>query len=82
MDCVSLGIVVVQMKVYYREPTLLELMNDAVRDSATGNTKPIEYFELNTDELNSYYSYFDRSIKKDNTIDYSYKGITIKVTHE
>jgi hypothetical protein len=69
------------MKVYYREPTLLELMNDAVRDSATGNTKPIEYFELNTDELNSYYSYFDRTIIN-KIIHYSYKGIPIKVSDE
>lgn len=63
------------MKIHYREPTLLELMNNAIRDSM----KPIDYFDLTGEELNSYYSNFDRAAGKDNKISYSYKGIPIKV---
>jgi hypothetical protein len=63
------------MKIHYRKSTLIEQMADAI---ATAK-KPIEYFELTSDELNSWYSYLDRSTKKDNTVDYSYKGIPIKV---
>ena len=62
------------MKIHYRAPTLLEQMNDAIRDSK----KPIDYFELTGEELNSYYSNFDRATNKDQT-QYSYKGIAIKV---
>jgi hypothetical protein len=66
------------MKIHYRKPTLIEQMTDAIADTK----QPIEYFELTPDELNSYYSYFDKSTKNDNTIDYSYKGIIIKVSNE
>jgi hypothetical protein len=63
------------MKIHYRKPTVLEQMTDAVCDSK----KPIDYFELTSEELNSYYSNFDRATGKDGTIAYSYKGIPIKV---
>ena len=62
------------MKIHYREPTVLEQMADAIRDSK----KPIDYFELTSEEINSNYSNFDRTIK-DKIIYYSYKGIAIKV---
>jgi len=62
------------MKIYYREPTVLEVMNDAIRDSK----KPIDYFELTSDELNSYYSNFDKTNSGTDTT-YSYKRIPIKV---
>ena len=62
------------MKIHYRKATVLEQMADAIRDSK----KPIDYFELTSDELNSNYSNFDRTIK-DKIIYYSYKGIEIKV---
>ena len=65
------------MKIHYRKPTLLELMNDAIRDSK----KPIDYFELTGNELNSNYSNFDRTIKN-KIIYYSYKGIEIKVLQD
>lgn len=68
------------MKIYYRKPTLIEQMKDAISNSSSG--KPIDYFELTSNELNSCYSYFDKNTKKDNTVEYSYKGITIKVTNE
>jgi len=76
LDCVSLGRLV-EMKIHYRDPTLLELMTDAI----SAGKKPIDYFELNSDELNSNYSNFDRTIK-DKVIHYSYKGIPIKVSDE
>ena len=68
-----------EMKIHYREPTVLEQMNNAINVSAEANRKPIEYFELNGEELNSYYSNFDRTTGKDGEIFYSYKGIVIKV---
>jgi hypothetical protein len=64
------------MKIHYRKPTLLELMSDAV--STANVKKPIEYFELTSEELSACYSSFDRSIK-DKIIYYSYKGIPVKV---
>jgi hypothetical protein len=65
------------MKVHYRKPTLLELMDDAI--SVANSKKPIKHFELNSDELSSCYSSFDKINHKDNVISYSYKGIPIKV---
>jgi hypothetical protein len=67
------------MKIHYREPSLLEQMNEVI--SASSNKKPVDYFELTSDELNSNYSNFDRTIK-DKIIHYSYKGIPIKVSDE
>jgi hypothetical protein len=43
--------------------------------------KPIDYFELSSEELNANYSNFDRTIKN-KVIHYSYKGITVKVADE
>ena len=62
------------MKIHYRKPTVLEQMADAIRDSK----KPIDYFELTGEELNTNYSNFDRTIK-DKIIHYSYKGVPVKV---
>ena len=73
MDCFSLGRLV-EMKIHYRKPTVLEQIADAIRDSK----KPIDYIELTSEELNSYYSNFDRTIK-DKIIYYSYRGIPVKV---
>lgn len=74
MDCVSLGIMVVQMKIHYRRPTVLEQMSDAIRDSK----QPIDYFELDAEEFNANFSNFDKN-NSGSTVSYSYKGITIKV---
>ena len=73
MDCFSLGRLVA-MKIHYRKPTVLEQMTDAIRDSK----KPIDYFELTSEELNANYSNFDRTVK-DKVIHYSYKGVPVKV---
>ena len=53
-------------------------MNNAINVSAEANRKPIDYFELTSEELNANYSNFDRTIK-DKIIHYSYKGIPLKV---
>jgi hypothetical protein len=63
------------MKIHYRKSTILEQMADAIRDSK----KPIECFEITSEELNSNYSNFDRSSNNNNIVQYSYKGIPIKV---
>jgi hypothetical protein len=62
------------MKIRYREPTVLEQMRDAIRDSK----KPIDYFELTSEEINANYSNFDRTVKN-KIIYYSYKGVPVKV---
>jgi hypothetical protein len=62
------------MKIRYREPTLIEQMNEVI-DTAK---KPIDYFELSGEEFNANYSNFDRTIQ-DKVIHYSYKGIPIRV---
>jgi len=67
------------MKIHYRDPTVLEQMNNAINVSAESNRKPIDYFELTGQELDSHYSNFDKTAGKDNKISYSYKGIAIKV---
>jgi hypothetical protein len=67
------------MKIHYREPTLLEQMNEVIDSSS--NKNPVDYFELTSDELNSNYSKFDRTIIN-KIIHYSYKGIPIKVSDE
>jgi hypothetical protein len=66
------------MKIHYREPTVLEQMNNAIRVSNESNKKPIDYFELTSEEINANYSNFDRTIK-DKIIYYSYKGVPVKV---
>jgi hypothetical protein len=54
-------------------------MNNAIKVSDEANRKPIDYFELTSQELNSNYSNFDKTTGKDNTTAYSYKGVAIKV---
>ena len=66
------------MKIHYRKPTILEQMNNAIAVSNEPNVKPIDYFELSSEELNANYSNFDRTIKEKVT-HYSYKGVPVKV---
>jgi hypothetical protein len=65
------------MKIKYRKPTLIEQMNEAI-DTAT---QPIDYFELSQAEFQSVFNNLDKTNSK-NTVAYSYKGITIKVSNE
>jgi hypothetical protein len=66
------------MKIHYRKPSLVEQMNNAIAVSNEPNVKPIDYFELTSEELNANYSNFDRTIKE-KVIHYSYKGVPVKV---
>jgi hypothetical protein len=67
------------MKIHYRKPTLLEQMNNAIAVSNEPNVKPIDYFELTSEELNANYSNFDRSSQSGGDTQYSYKGVPIRV---
>jgi hypothetical protein len=66
------------MKIHYREFTLIEKMQIAIRDSK----KPILYFEITQKEFDANYSRFDRSQQQDNSCTYSCKGIEIKVKNK
>lgn len=66
------------MNIYYREPTLIEQMNDAISDCAISK-KHIDYFELSRKELDANHSSFDKTTKNGVNFTYSYKGIQIKV---
>jgi hypothetical protein len=74
VDRVSLG-GLVEMKIHYRKPSLIEEMQAAI----VASKEPIDYFELTPEEFNQYFSSFDKSFQRDNTVQYQFKGILIKV---
>ena len=78
MDCVPMG-GVVEMKIHYRKPSLVEQMNNAIAVSNGPNAKPIDYFELNQEEFSRHFSDFDKSHQHNGNTQYSFKGIPIKV---
>ena len=78
MDCVPLG-GLVEMKIHYRKPSLVEQMNNAIAVSTGTNAKPIDYFELNQEEFSQHFSNFDKSHQQDGNTQYSFKSIPIKV---
>ena len=63
------------MKIHYREPDLLEEMRRAIADSK----EPIDHFELTPEEFNQHCSSFDKSFQKDNSVQYMFRGIPVKV---
>lgn len=65
------------MKVRYRDPTLVEQMTEVIATSK----RPIDYFELSQREFQSVFNNLDKT-KSGNTMTYSFKGITIKVSDE
>ena len=69
----------VEMKIHYRKPTLLEQMDLAIRDCNSPDTKPIDHFELTQKEFNQHFSSFDKSHQQDGNTQYSFKSIPIKV---
>jgi hypothetical protein len=75
MDRVSLGRLV-EMKIHYRKPNLLEEMQTAIANSK----EPIDHFELTPEEFNQHFSSFDKSFQKDNSVQYLFRGILLKVT--
>ena len=66
------------MKIHYRKPDLLEEMKKAIADSK----EPIDYFELTPEEFNQHFSSFDKSFLRDNSVQYMFRGIPLKVNHE
>ena len=64
------------MKIHYRKPDLLEEMQTAIANSK----EPIDYFELTPEEFNQHFSSFDKSFQKDNSVQYLFRGILLKVT--
>jgi hypothetical protein len=63
------------MKIHYRKVSLLEEMQTAIATSKD----PIDHFELTQEEFNQYFSSFDKSFQKDNSVQYMYRSIPIKV---
>jgi hypothetical protein len=63
------------MKIHYRKPDLLEEMKAAIADSK----EPIDYFELTPEEFNQHFSSFDKSFQRDNSVQYMFRGIPVKV---
>ena len=63
------------MKIHYRKPNLLEEMLKAIDDSQ----EPIDHFELTHEEFNQWYSSFNKTVQRDNSVQYMFRGILIKV---
>ena len=63
------------MKIHYRKPDLLEEMKKAIADSK----EPIDHFELTPIEFNQHFSSFDKSFQQDNSVQYMFRGIPLKV---
>jgi hypothetical protein len=66
------------MKIHYRKPDLLEEMKKAIADSK----EPIDHFELTPEEFNQHFSSFDKSFLRDNSVQYMFRGIPLKVNNE
>jgi hypothetical protein len=68
----------VAMKIHYRKPDLLEEMKRAIADSK----EPIDHFELTPEEFNQHFSSFDKSFLRNNSVQYMFRGIPLKVNNE
>ena len=66
------------MKIHYKKPNLLDEMRKAIATSK----EPIDHFELTAEEFNQYYTFFDKSFLKDNSVQYVFRNIPIKVNNE
>jgi hypothetical protein len=66
------------MKIHYKKPSLIDEMRQAIASSK----EPIDHFELTSEEFNQYYSRFDKSFQLDNSVQYQFRGIAIKVSNE
>ena len=66
------------MKIHYRKPDLLEEMKRAIADSK----EPIDHFELTPEEFNQHFSSFDKSFLRNNSVQYMFRGIPLKVNNE
>ena len=66
------------MKIHYKKPNLLDEMKQAIATSK----EPSDHFELSTEEFNQYYTFFDKAFLRDNSVQYMFRSIPIKVNHE
>ena len=66
------------MKIHYRKPDLLEEMKQAIANSKD----PIDHFELTSEEFNQHFSSFDKAFQRDNSVQYMFRGIPLKVNNE
>lgn len=63
------------MKIHYRKISLIEEMQTAMANAK----EPIDHFELTQEEFNQNFSSFDKSFQRDNSVQYMFRGILIKV---
>jgi hypothetical protein len=66
------------MKIHYKKPSLLDEMRRAIATSK----EPIDHFELTPDEFNQHFTLWDKSFQQDNSVQYMFRGIPIKVNNE
>ena len=66
------------MKIHYRKTSLIEEMQAAIAAAK----EPIDHFELTTVEFNEGFNHFDKSFQRDNSVQYQFRGIAIKVNNE
>jgi regulatory protein YycI of two-component signal transduction system YycFG len=66
------------MKINYRNPTVLEEMDNAIANSINSDQR-IESFELTGIEFRKHYTSFDKLALQGGATQYLYKSIPIKV---
>ena len=66
------------MKIHYKKPSLIDEMKRAIATSK----EPIDHFELTPEEFNQYFGFFDKSFLKDNSVQYMFRSIPLKVNNE
>jgi len=66
------------MKIHYKKPSLLDEMRRAIATSK----EPIDHFELTPEEFNQHFTYWDKSFQQDNSVQYMFRGIPLKVNNE
>ena len=66
------------MKIHYKKPSLLDEMKRAIATSK----EPIDHFELTSEEFNQYCTFFDKSFLRDNSVQYMFRSIPLKVNNE
>jgi len=66
------------MKIHYKKPSLIDEMRQAIASSK----ESIDHFELTSEEFNQHFTFFDKSFLLDNSVQYMFRGIAIKVNDD
>jgi hypothetical protein len=66
------------MKIHYKKPSLIDEMRRAIATSK----EPIDHFELTPEEFNQHFTLWDKSFQQDNSVQYMFRGIPLKVNNE